>query len=518
MTEPTKIAVENASSNDANLFRCKLGFALLLTLLLTLIAGKAVMYDTLDPDAFWHLRVADQLENEGVHPLVDQLSFASDKRPWTPYSWLAELGMKRVWELGGFRAAVATQALVIGAMFFMLAITCVEKCKPPRPYIAIALATMFAAYLALPYLSFRPVTLSCAILATCGWLIARDRRLEERTGSVWLVPILTAININVHLFALFAPLWMAALVVGAVYERSRITHWSERSDYSRRVRRNLILFGACLLACAVTPMLPGLIKTAAHYGQSDPMIAAGQIAELRPFYRDKMWPLTAVILVAALGAIVARRKQVRVAEWIMLAIGVVALFRMGRLAPLFVIVGAPMLAASLPMLRGQLLARPLVLTALAIVVSLALFRVAWDFPSRQTTLAQWLNRHGPDTPGYPTGAADFIAKNVPPAHGRIINDFSWGGYLAWELGPQFQVFMDPRTQVYSAAFWQRTCLGDQQMMIETIRPIRADAAIVPLTSKRLVVALDQLGWRRVYEDERAAVLVPPGSTIADTRD
>ena len=52
----------------------------------------------LDPDCFWHIRVAEQLEREGIHPIVDQLSFASIKDPWTPYSWLAELGMKWVWD------------------------------------------------------------------------------------------------------------------------------------------------------------------------------------------------------------------------------------------------------------------------------------------------------------------------------------------------------------------------------------------------------------------------------------
>ena len=78
-----------------------LGFSLLLGLILLAAAGKGVLYDTLDPDAFWHLRVAEQIQRDGVRPLVDDISFSSIRQPWTPYSWLAELTMKSIWDRGG---------------------------------------------------------------------------------------------------------------------------------------------------------------------------------------------------------------------------------------------------------------------------------------------------------------------------------------------------------------------------------------------------------------------------------
>src|SRR5450432_4852554 len=92
----------------------RMGFGLLIALLALFAASKVVVYDTLDPDCFWHLRVAAQLHRDGIGPIVDDLSFASSRSPWTPYSWLAELGMKKVWDIGGYRAAIATQALMQG--------------------------------------------------------------------------------------------------------------------------------------------------------------------------------------------------------------------------------------------------------------------------------------------------------------------------------------------------------------------------------------------------------------------
>ncbi|HEY1628441.1 MAG TPA: hypothetical protein VGF52_01205, partial [Tepidisphaeraceae bacterium] len=101
--------------------RANLGLKLTIALLALLAAGKPIFYDTLDPDCFWHLRVAEQLQHDGVGPLVDHLSFASMKTPWTPYSWLAELGMKKLWDLGGWRAAIATQSFITGAFVMLIA-------------------------------------------------------------------------------------------------------------------------------------------------------------------------------------------------------------------------------------------------------------------------------------------------------------------------------------------------------------------------------------------------------------
>src|SRR5579884_1047614 len=96
------------------------GFALAACLIILVAAGKPIVFDTLDPDCFWHLRVAGQLHRDGIGPLVDDLSFASIREPWTPYSWLAELAMKGVWDTLGWRGAVVIQGLVQGVFSFLL--------------------------------------------------------------------------------------------------------------------------------------------------------------------------------------------------------------------------------------------------------------------------------------------------------------------------------------------------------------------------------------------------------------
>src|SRR4029078_1780528 len=100
------------------------GFWLFTACIAAICVGKAVLSDTLDPDLFWHLRVAEQLRAEGVGPIIDHLSFSSMKEPWTPYSWLAELGMKSLWDAGGYRATVAVYALLVAMLLTFNALSC----------------------------------------------------------------------------------------------------------------------------------------------------------------------------------------------------------------------------------------------------------------------------------------------------------------------------------------------------------------------------------------------------------
>src|SRR4051812_45101765 len=232
-----------------------LGFGLLLGLILLAAAGKGVLYDTLDPDAFWHLRVAEQLHRDGVRPLVDDISFSSIRQPWTPYSWLAELTMKSVWDRAGLRGAVLTHAVCAAAILTLLASGClIMRCgtgdssdeevhDPPHAQRAtllpILVATMTGAILSLPYLSFRPVTMAIVVLAAVSWLLIRDRAMGERSRAVWLVPPLTALATNLHIFAALAPLWLTALLVGAAWESRGAT---ADVDRRRRLRRCVMLW------------------------------------------------------------------------------------------------------------------------------------------------------------------------------------------------------------------------------------------------------------------------------------
>jgi hypothetical protein len=506
------LEMESSGSGSS---RAPVGFLLLIALLALCAAGKAVLYDTLDPDCFWHLRVAEQLQRDGIGPIMDHLSFASSRQPWTPYSWLAELGMKAIWDAGGYRAAVATQAIMQGLIIIFLALSCVEMQRQPRAggkprYLAAAVTTAAGAFLMLPYLSFRPVTAAFVLLSICTWLIVRDRRMNERSRAVWFIIPLTLLLTNIHLFAFFVPVVVLVMLIGAYVERDNpaCVHVGLNGRWGSAGRYGVMLVGVTL-AYLATPMLPGLLKTVFFYSSRDQMVAGPVIAEMQSFAGGPMGTAAAVIVAGAFICLISQWRRVRIAEILCFAGASLLLFKLGRFAPLFAMAMCPVLAATWPEMKDKILGKPAICGLLGVVLLIGSIRVAEAFPKSDRSLSSWLNRQGPDAPGYPCAAAEFVQRSITPSTGRLINEFSWGGYLAYELGDKYKILLDGRTQVYPAQLWQATYLSGQQPQAEFFSKISADAAVLPAGKSRFRTVLTQLGWTSAYRDDRAEVMVPP---------
>ena len=482
----------------------KAGFYLLIAVLALAAAAKVILYDTLDPDLFWHLKVADQLAALPFpHPIVDQLSFASIKSAWTPYSWLAELMQKDVWDTGGYRAAVAAQAALAAGIVAILALIAIETTRAcfgrPR-YLAAAVATFAAEFLSLPYLSFRPVTFAVLLLAGIAWLLQRDRRMNHQSKPVWLVPPLTALLANIHLYVVFAPAAVAALLLGA---------WRKKQN----IRRNATLFLATTVASLMTPMLPGVIASAYRYQYQDTMVASTTIAEMQPFWHGPLGYASAAVALGVIFLALLNRRRLSTAQWIALIVCIALLARMGRMATIFAIFAAPTLAVTLPKLRDAALARRSMLCIVATFAILECVRIVAAFPSSEMSLSQWLNRMGPEAGGYPTAAAEFVQDRIPPRTHRIICEFTWGGYLEWRLNQNdadhWQVLMDGRTQLFTDNFWKSLYLGTPAQRRAYLSHIEADAAVLPTRNSSFRDDLISLGWKTAHSDPWAQVLIPP---------
>jgi hypothetical protein len=476
--------------------RSRIGFWLLIAMISAVGVGKAVLSDTFDPDLFWHLRVAEQLRHDGIGPLVDSISFQSTRTPWTPYSWLAELVMEWLWNTFGYRATIVVEAFMVAAILALVAKSCLDFAGPERKLNGVV-ATAFAAYLSIPFLSFRPITMAIVLLAIVAWLLLRDRARGENTRAVWLIVPITLLLANVHLSVIVAPLWIGCGFVGAIVERDR-----------RAMKRYGLMLALVALASIATPMLPGAIRTAWFYQSADVMVASDVIAEMRSIFAGWAGTINLVLLGVLLVFALAHRQRLRVAEWLMLLGTGVLMVRLGRFAPIFALIAAPILSRTMPPLKDRVLARPLIVPALACSLLLFVSRIVLGFPWNQPMDA-WMNRRGTALPGYPAEAAAYVEANISRRTGRLINEFNWGGYLAWRLKDRYQVFLDGRTQLYTPDFWRTTYLGPATDAGPILTAADADAAIVPIRKSRFADVLIDLGWRTAHEDKFARVLVPP---------
>src|SRR5262249_50063442 len=152
---------------------------------------------------------------------------------------------------------------------------------------------------------------------------------------------------NVHVFVIFVPIWIAALLVGSIFER-------------KSIRRYVLMLVMSLATFVCTPMLGGMIDAIAHLPVSDPITAARQQQELHSLWSEPYGGFIAITAGLSLAWIIYRRKLLRPGELIWLIGMTIPLVRYGRLSPFFALIAAPMLARTLPGPSDRLRDRPIV--------------------------------------------------------------------------------------------------------------------------------------------------------------
>ena len=107
----------------------------------------------------------------------------------------------------------------------------------------------------------------------------------------------------------------------------------------------------------------------------------------------------------------------------------------------------------------------------------------------------------------PAGAVEWIGEHKPS--GKMLNHYNWGGYLIWQLWPEYLVFVDGRTDLFGDEI-----LSDyveiQRGGPDALSLLDGYEIGFVLTDTRgsLSALLDcQPAWTLGYEDELAAVWV-----------
>ncbi len=166
------------------------------TLLVVVVFLSIFTYDLARPtdiDFWWHLRTGQLIAESGAVPRVDPFSFTAAGRPWVAHEWLWELGVFRLYRLGGYRAAVLLSAIIVTLAYAIL-YRLLRHLGANE--IAAAALVLWAAFLGVPNLGARPREFTFLFFA-----LFLDRLYRYRTGEsgqLWLLPLLMPLWANLH--------------------------------------------------------------------------------------------------------------------------------------------------------------------------------------------------------------------------------------------------------------------------------------------------------------------------------
>jgi len=474
------------------------------SLLLFLPALICFLRDAIDdPDVWWHLKAGEWIFQHRAWPTTDTFSSHGAGKPWTAYSWIAELLLYGLYQGLGLRGLVlytAGLSVAIVAAFHGLV-----RRLSQNTVLAVAL-TLAAALGLIPFRTPRPWLFSILLFVVELDLLLTAGRTGNRRLLLWLIPLFL-LWANVHIQFLLGLVVLGMAVAEPLL--ARLAPASIINDDSRRIsfRWMVLVFVLCAAATLANPYHYHLYEVARQLvGQSKLWNEIQELGAMR-FRSLANWTALAVTVGAAF--VLGWRRQTRLLLALLFPMAVYLGFRSRRDVWLVLLVGLTVFAYVGPRPAshrrevngpfrtvGRRPAPARLNWAVAGVISLLL--VCGALLLRESRLRDKVAR------GFPVQAAEFIAGTH--AAGPMFNPFGWGGYLIYNL-PQVPVSIDGRTMVHGQERILRhadTLRGKEGWQDD---PELAQAGLVVLPRNRPLAALLKLDgrFRLAYEDSVAVV-------------
>ncbi|MCC6146755.1 MAG: hypothetical protein IT308_04235 [Anaerolineaceae bacterium] len=184
---------------------------LFLSLLLFVILAIAFLLPVQPNDYWWYVRIGREIAAQGGIPTVETLSYTQAGQPVVYQTWLAGLIFWGVDVLGGPALTILLRAVLIGGFYLFIWLALRESGAGPK---LASLLTLLAALAASSNWAMRPQLFAYPLFGFSLWALVRWQK--GKTKTIWLLPPLAALWVNLHgSFLLLFFLLAAALAAGA---------------------------------------------------------------------------------------------------------------------------------------------------------------------------------------------------------------------------------------------------------------------------------------------------------------
>ena len=476
------------------MLRTKRLFVLLLFLgLFTLAVRNAT-----DPDVWWHLRTGQLILDTHSIPHADPYSFTRYGLPWIDHEWLSQIFIYALYRVGSWAGLIVGFALVITAACFVL----FQRCEG-RPYVA-GVMTAWGAIASVPCWGVRPQVFT--ILLTAVLLLILERSDSRPNWLWWAVPLM-ALWVNLHAGFAVGLTLMALFLCGNLIEQA----FGARHDGSSSRR----LFLALAMGTAVVPLNPygfEMYRYPIETLHSKAMQA--YIGEwFSPNFHEGRYAAALLMILVTLVLPAFSSRRLRVREILLLTATTLMALRSVRHIPIYVLVAAPMLSATVQAILQETGKARLFETAADRVPTqkiilhgcLLLAMLVFSITRIRSVI---LGQAAAEAHEYPRAAVDYLQRthSLSP----LLNHYNWGGYFIWRLYPAEKVFIDGRADVYGDAFldsFASLYFLRGHAWSDPIQSWQIQTIVLPPDAPLIVALRSDRRWNTTFEDNQAVVLV-----------
>jgi hypothetical protein len=469
-------------------------------------------------DVFWQLEAGKYMAQTRSFIYTDTFTLMKDV-PRYEHTWLHSLILYGSWLLGGYAAISVLKGVLITMTLAVLAWTAARR-GASLPAIALVLPAYIltsGGWLSRPQLW----TFICFAI----FVAALEHYLRHRCRHVfWLVPLALFWS-NAHAGSVLAIAILAAYLVG----ESAQALWQKRFRCAG-IGKLAILAGAVFAAGMVSPYPSRWFNTLLQAKDLGAKVdAAGKVSGSATAVFNMDWTPTTFqqdpVFFYAMGVVAAIMllgwRRLRLADLcLLLGLSLMGLklirhipfFYMGAIAicPAYLDAAVEPLKKRLPDLYRSV--------AALVILCLAAGLFAWDYRplyrvygAFNTGLREW---------HYPVEATEFLVEHKLPKN--IYNTYDWGGYLAWQLYPDYLVFWDGRQnspQMFQYGWNIMAGKPEWQQLLDQFKVNTIITRASTIDTGQRYPLLDRLAlspdWALVFNAESSMIFVRRGSVKDD---
>jgi len=374
----------------------------------------------IDYDIFYHIAIGREIFELGEIPEFEFYLYTYDGVPTHFYEWGFGLFFYISRHIGGLWGLSAANSLFVTLTALFLALAARERSgltAGPMIALALVLIVMSSRFV------YRPEMALFVAMAAAIYVGERALR-RQSVGPFWAGMPICFLLVQMHPSVLFAGYTLAAYGVSVLH----------RMPADKRLRSALLLgaYGAGAIAASlINPYTWRAVLEPLLFVQETDMLRAN--AEFRSAVDAGLWPALIAILALAVFCFAKLTRRDWVYPLLILPFAYLtyefarnlALLALAS-APLFMAVFAKLIKAEKP--RDRMLLR-----GVALVMATALFWL-------NISIGRW--GAGQLAEKFPDEMVQVIRDME--FEGEIFNSYGHGGYLAWELYPDFRIFIDGR--------------------------------------------------------------------------
>ncbi len=483
----------------------RLVFGITFLAIFTMAVRASVGHDT-----WWHLKAGEWMLANRAILRTDLFSLTRQGSAWIYPGWLAQILLYSAFRNFSFAGLNLFTALMVVAAFAFVWGT-LEGRDLLKAFIILLAASASGVYW-----SARPQIISFVLAGYFLYVLHPHRK--RRVWLLWSLPLAMVLWVNVHggfaIGFLILGVYLCGEAVQIVHEVVKGDRdWRGAWDQHKREIFHLLLVSLlCTLAVSINPHGPQMLlypfKTVSIRVLQDYI----QEWQSPNFHQAQVLPFLLMLLLL-IGTLFGSHRRGDPTEIILVLVFLPLALLASRNIALFALVVAPVITRYLDTLLDEThlelgSSRQLPQSA-AKWLNLAVFLllVAASGLKISSSLSPQLNQDEIEEE-FPVRAVEYL-RSVQLKE-NLFNTYNWGGYVIWELHPDFLSFVDGRTDLFDDEIlgdyligwrgltgWERVfdTWDIEIVLIEPWAPLR--------------MRLESQGWEIDYEDELAVVLSSP---------